>query len=145
MKILIKSARIISQGTSLHSKKRDVLLETREGSDCATIVKIAADIEDKKAVLITGKGLCISPSWIDMSARFCDPGFEFKEDFESGLAAARKGGFGSVLAMPSSLPVADNKGAIEYMLSKGQGSPVRILACGTLSEKDAGQTIVRNV
>ena len=62
MKILIKSARIISQGSPLHSKKRDVLLETKEGSDRATIVKIAATIEDKKAVIITSKGLCISPS-----------------------------------------------------------------------------------
>ncbi len=141
MKILIKSARIISQGSPLHSKKRDVLLETKEGSDRATIVKIAATIEDKKAVIITSKGLCISPSWVDMSARFCDPGFEFKEDFESGLAAARKGGFGYVMAIPSSLPVADNKGAIEYILSKGKESPVRILACGALSEKMQGKQL----
>lgn len=141
MKILIKSARIINQGSALHSKKRDVLLETGEDTDVVTVLRIAASIDDKKAMVISGKGLCISPSWIDMSSRFCDPGFEYKEDFETGLAAARRGGFGAVLAMPSSIPVADNKGAIEYLLSKGKGSAVKVLPCGAVSEKMQGKQL----
>lgn len=141
MKILIKSARIISKGSAFHNKKRDVLLETKEDSEITTILKIAASIEDKKALIIQGKGLCISPSWIDMSARFCDPGFEYKEDFTSGMAAARRGGFGRVLAIPSSVPVADNKGAIEYILSKGKGNAVKILPCGSVSEKMQGKQL----
>lgn len=135
MKTLIKSATILDATSKHHGKKRDVLLEGNK------IIAISAGITDNKAKEINGKGLCLSAGWIDMRAHFCDPGLEYKEDLNSGTKAAARGGFTTVVLMPSTHPVADNKGAIEYTLAKTKNSTVRVLPCGTLSEKMQGKQL----
>lgn len=109
--------------------------------DKGRIVSIAAKMEDAKAKVISGSGLCISPGWIDLKANFCDPGFEFKEDIESGLDAARKGGFKTVVLTISTLPVIDSKGSFEYIRKRASGSDIRLMAAACLSEKMEGKQL----
>lgn len=135
MKTLIKSAIIVDATSSHHLKKRDILIENGK------IISISSTIDDDKAKVITGKGLHVSQGWIDMRANFCDPGFEFKEDLASGMKAAARGGFSTVVLMPSTLPVMDNKSAIEYISAKTKGKKVRVLPCGTLSDKMEGKQL----
>ena len=54
------------------------------------------------------QGLALMPAFIDMHAHFRTPGYEYKEDFTTGFAAALKGGFGTVCAMANTSPVIDS-------------------------------------
>jgi len=74
-----------------------------------------------------------------MRANFCDPGFEFKEDISSGLEAAKRGGFSTVVLMPSTNPVIDSKSGVEYVLSQAKNHAVKILVAGSLSDKMEGK------
>lgn len=60
------------------------------------------------------------PSLIDMHVHFREPGFEYKETIETGIKAARAGGFSGVCTMPNTNPVCDNPKIIKEILSKAK-------------------------
>ena len=60
------------------------------------------------------------PSFIDMHVHFREPGFEYKETIETGIAAARAGGFSGVCTMPNTKPACDNPKIIKEILSKAK-------------------------
>jgi dihydroorotase len=135
MNTLIKSALVIDPKSPHHGKTRDILL--RNG----VISEIAARIDAPKATVIKGKGLCVSPGWIDLRANFRDPGAEYKETFRSGTEAAKAGGFTRVVLMPSTSPVVDHKAGVEYIVSKNAQLPVHLYATGTLSAQQEGKQL----
>jgi|688.fasta_scaffold20593_11 dihydroorotase len=135
MKTLIQSARIIDPGSPHHGKKRDLLISS------GRIQKIGASIAESAGKVIKAKDLCVSKGWIDLSARFCDPGFEYKENLKSGASAASKGGFRYVTLMPGTHPVADHRGAIENTLRNSGMHGIHFLPVGTLSAKMEGKQL----
>ena len=54
-----------------------------------------------------GQGALVFPSFIDAHVHLREPGFEYKEDIQTGLAAAAYGGFGAVFAMANTKPIND--------------------------------------
>ncbi len=135
MGVLIKQAKIIDPASSHHMQVRDLLIED------GVIVKIAAQINDKADEIITGDELHVSLGWIDMKADFCEPGNEHRETIESGALAAERGGFTHVCVLPSTTPPIDNKAQVEFLQSKNQFSPTRILPMGCVSAKHEGQEL----
>lgn len=128
MKTLIKSAKIIDPGGPHHLKKLDLLLEKGK------ISRIAKNLNSEGAREVSAQNLCVSTGWFDARANFRDPGFEEKEDIHSGLEAAAHGGFTSILIMPSTDPIIDNKSAVEYVLKRAEGHLVSLQVCGSLSK-----------
>src|SRR4051812_49947496 len=99
MNILIRSAHIIDSQPDHHGKVMDVLIEN------GIIRSIKNRISPEKNVkVIEAEGLYISTGWLDMQVNFCDPGFEHKEDLETGLKAAAAGGFTGVAVVSSTHP-----------------------------------------
>lgn len=135
MNTLIKSALVIDPQSPHHGKTRDILLRS------GVISEIAARIDAPKATVIKGKGLCVSPGWIDLRANFRDPGAEYKETFRSGSEAAKAGGFTRVVLMPSTSPVVDHKAGVEYVVSKNAQLPFHLYATGTLSAQQEGKQL----
>ncbi len=76
-----------------------------------------------------------------MRANFCDPGHEYKEDLNSGLNSAAKGGFTGVMVMPDTHPATDSKSGIEYIINKTKGNIVDALPAGSLSHNCEGKEI----
>ncbi len=133
MNALIKSATIINSSSPFNGKTVDILIEK------GIIKKIAASIKNTEKVQeIKAKDLHVSIGWFDLRANFCDPGFEYKEDLNSGLKAAAKGGFTGVLVMPSTNPTTDTKGGIEYIINKTKNNIVTAYPAGALSVKCEG-------
>ena len=60
------------------------------------------------------------PSLIDMHVHFREPGYEYKETIETGIAAARAGGFSGVCTMPNTNPVTDDSNIIKLILAKAK-------------------------
>lgn len=135
MKTLIKSVLIHDPQSSHHGKRKDILLEKDQ------ITRIASGIDESKAKVIVGNGLIVTPGWIDLKANFCDPGIEYKEDLKSGLAAAHRGGFRTVVLMPSTSPVIDSKTTVEYIQRNAVHPDVKVLVAGSLSDKMEGKQL----
>ena len=127
MKLLLKSVTIVEKGAKLNGSKRDILIDGGE------ITKIAASIKpEEKTKLVKGENLHVSAGWLDLGANFCDPGYEFKEDINTGLNAAVKGGFTGVMITPATNPVIDNKSSVEYAQRRAEGHVCKLLVCGAL-------------
>jgi dihydroorotase len=136
MNILIKSARIIDLFSPFNGKVMDILIEN------GVITSIAATIVPKKTVkTISSKNLCVSVGWMDMQANFCDPGFEHKEDIQTGVNAAATGGYTAVALVSSTLPTIHSKAEVEYIKNKSATSIVEVYPVGTLSYKQEGKDI----
>lgn len=135
MRWLIKSAHIIDPGGPHHGKTRDILVDQGE------IKEIKASLNSSKARTIKHNNLHLSPGWIDTKVHFQDPGAEYKEDLNSGLDAAARGGFTGVVLMPSTEPPIDTKSGIEYLLNRSANHAVKLYPTGTLSAQRKGDQL----
>ena len=99
MKILIKKATIVDPNSSHHMQTKDLLVEH------GVITKIHNSIlSTNDCQVFESDQLHISQGWIDLNARFGEPGYEYKEDLTSGMRSAAQGGFTHVALMPSTKP-----------------------------------------
>ncbi|TAK20986.1 MAG: dihydroorotase [Chloroflexota bacterium] len=62
-----------------------------------------------------GRGLIVSPGFVDIHAHLRQPGQEHKETIATGTRSAAKGGFTTVCCMANTTPVVDNRAQIEYI------------------------------
>ena len=93
-------------------EQKDILVENGK------IKAIANNIPADGSVEIDASGKHIFPGLIDMHVHLREPGFERKEDIESGAKAAVKGGFTQVCCMPNTNPVTDNKVVVTYIKAR---------------------------
>lgn len=107
MKLLIKNGTLVLKDGE---KKADILIENGK------ISKIGKIAEDCKVIDASGKH--VLPGLIDMHVHLREPGFEGKEDIESGSRAAVAGGFTQVCCMPNTNPVCDNAVVVSYILNR---------------------------
>jgi dihydroorotase len=135
MNVLIKQATIISPSSPFNGQTKDILI--KEG----IITSIGNNLTDKADQIIEKPGLCVSIGWMDMFADFGDPGFEQKENIESGARAAAAGGFTDVMLIPNSRPVVDNKAQVEYIVQKAKELPINIHPMGAISKKAEGKDL----
>ncbi|MDR3176851.1 MAG: dihydroorotase [Desulfovibrio sp.] len=99
------------------TEPRNVLALEGKIAACAP----AGELEAPAGVVsVPGKGLRLFPSFVDAHVHLREPGFEYKEDIESGLRAAAYGGFGAVFAMPNTRPVNDQGAVTAFMLNRAR-------------------------
>ncbi len=72
--------------------------------------------------IIDAKGLILFPSFIDCHVHLREPGYEWKEDVQSGLNAALHGGFVRVCCMANTNPVNDSAAVTQYIIKKNEDS-----------------------
>ena len=135
MKYLIKNCKVIHRGSKLHDKKVDILI------DKGVISKIGAKISDSKAKLIQSKQLHVSIGWMDIGTHLGEPGYEYRETFESLAKAALTGGYTDLVTMPKSIPTIQSKAQIKNLISAGKTFGVDIHPLGALSQDLKGETI----
>ncbi|MFZ1785712.1 MAG: dihydroorotase [Ferruginibacter sp.] len=135
MKILIKQASIISSSSPFNGQTKDIFIADGK------IASIADSIDEQADQIIEQPGLHVSVGWMDMFADFGDPGFEQKENIESGARAAAAGGFTDIMLIPNSRPVVDNKSQVEYIVQKAKQVAVHIHPIGAVSKKAEGKEL----
>ena len=110
---LIKGGTIIDPSTGAQDVA-DLLVEG------GRITGIAPSITKEGIPVIEAQGLWVVPGLIDIHVHFRDPGYEYKETIETGLAAAAAGGFTQVCCMANTLPVNDTGAITFYMVEKAK-------------------------
>ncbi len=108
MKILIKNATIVDDNSTWHLQVVDVLLENGK------IKKIDKKLS-KTGTTIDGTNCYLSIGWYDMRALFGEPGLEYKETLDTGLEAAKAGGFTGISLFPNTEPVLQTKNDIAFV------------------------------
>ena len=136
MNLLIKSAFIIDPRSDFHKQRMDLLIKDGKIEEIAPTLSVSDEIE-----VFEVPNLHLSNGWIDLHANFQDPGYEHKEDLESGIQAAASGGFTRVCLTSETDPVRDSKSGIEYTLNRAKNSIVELLPYGSLSKQGAGKEL----
>jgi dihydroorotase len=134
MSILIKSARILSNGSPYDNKKLDILV-----SESGVIKSIGKDVASDNNRVIEGKNLMVSIGWFDMRANFNDPGNEHKEDLNSGLKAAAAGGFTGISLLPNTNPCVESKNEVSYLRAQNSKSITQVYPMGAVTKGCKGE------
>ena len=104
-----------------------------------TIVAIGAE-QPAGVDVVDGKGNFVSPGFVDVHVHLREPGFEHKETIETGTAAAARGGFTTICAMPNTKPVPDSVENIELINGLiAKSASVRVLPYGSLTKDISGE------
>ena len=135
MAILIREGRILdpSDGTD---EVMDLLID-----DEGFIEKREKKIKEKAEHVIEAKGLFVMPGFVDLHEHLRDPGQTAKEDILTGAAAAAKGGFTTILAMPNTAPPVDNPDVVNYVHFKAESAKIRVLQVGAVTKGMKGEEL----
>ncbi len=79
------------------------------------IKQIGQNLKADNETVLDISGKTVFPGLIDMHVHLREPGYEHKEDIESGAKAAVKGGFTQICCMPNTNPITDNKVVVSYI------------------------------
>lgn len=104
------------------------------------ITKIGTNETINDAQVIDGKGMLLSPGFIDVHVHLREPGGEHKETIESGTKAAAKGGYTTICAMPNTRPVPDTVENFTHVLDLiEKNALVRVLPYASITIRQAGK------
>ncbi len=96
--------------------------------------------KDFNGDVIDAKGCIVSPGFVDIHTHLREPGFEYKEDIESGAQAAVAGGFTTICCMPNTDPVNDNASVSEYIMKRArQVGLAKVVPIGAISRGLKGE------
>lgn len=132
--LLIKGGRVIDPKTGMDQVQdiviQDGIIKTVGQADQAEYDKV-----------IDASGKIVGPGLVDVHVHFRDPGLTYKEDIQTGAAAAAKGGFTTVVCMANTKPVVDNEETLEYVISQGKKTKIHVLAAAAISKGLKGQEL----
>ena len=136
MRVLIKNGHLVDAKTGRNGIF-DIIIENGK------IAEIGNDFEVTPSCdLIDASGMYVVPGLVDAHCHLRDPGFEYKEDIESGTRSAAKGGFTSIACMPNTSPVADNEAVIKYIINKAkQDGVVNVYPIGAITKGQKGEEL----
>lgn len=135
MKLLIKNGTVINPGDKKITKA-DVLVTD------GVISKVASGLKDAADETYDAKGCYVMPGFIDLHVHLRDPGLEYKEDIQTGGAAALHGGFTTIVAMPNTKPVADKPDVINYVKNTAAAvTKVHVLQAGAVTKGQKGEEL----
>jgi len=135
VKLLIKNGRVIDPSSGI-DETLDILIEKGK------IAEIKPKINTDKAKVIDASRLVVAPGFIDMHVHLREPGQEYKETIRTGSLAAAKGGFTTILCMPNTEPVNDNRGVTEYILSQAKKeAAVNVFPVASISRGQKGEEL----
>jgi dihydroorotase len=92
--------------------------------------------------VLDGRGLIVSPGFIDLHCHLRQPGFTEKETIATGSRAAARGGFITICCMPNTNPPLDSQEMIDYVKTvAAQEAIVRVLPIGCISRGRKGREL----
>ena len=143
--MLIKNGRVIDPESGFDGLA-DLLIEDGKIKKIVKRVDGGADNTVPERVngadeVLDASGMIIAPGLVDVHVHFRDPGLTPKEDIETGAAAAKAGGYTTVVCMANTNPAADNPDTIGYIREKGKKTGIHVLAAAAVSKGLKGREL----
>ena len=138
MRILIQNGRVLDPASGRNGSF-DILTE----DDKIINVEEKLDAEQAGAGTVIDAGGCfVMPGLIDLHVHLRDPGLTHKETVETGAMAAARGGFTTIVAMPNTKPVTDDKQKVSYVHNKAKmNAPIHVLQAGAVTKGQEGKEL----
>jgi dihydroorotase len=137
MKLLIKNGYVIDALTKRNGVF-DILIEQGKVQE----IKEDIEVQGTDFNLIDAKGKYVIPGIVDAHCHLRDPGFEYKEDIETGSASAAVGGFTSIACMPNTNPPIDSESVIRYIIDKAKSEAyVNVYPIGAITKGLKGEEL----
>lgn len=133
--ILIKNGRVIDPAKGID----DVMDIVIDGGKIKAMGHYPENGEYE--TVIDASGLTVGPGLIDVHVHFRDPGLTYKEDIGTGAAAAKKGGFTTVVTMANTKPPVDSEETVRYVLEEGKKTGIHVLPAACVSVGMKGQEL----
>lgn len=134
MTTLIKNGYVINPDNDFEGIS-DIFIEN------GVIKEVGENINFPADEVIDATGKKVIPGLVDMHVHLRDPGFIHKEDILTGCEAAAAGGVTSLLCMPNTKPVIDNKDVIDYINKKAQSAKAKVYITGAISKDLSGDKL----
>ena len=138
--ILIKNARVMDPESGF-DQVTDILLD---GKKIAQIGKTDDEtFNDVSGIeqVIDASGMIAAPGLIDVHVHFRDPGFTYKEDLQTGSAAAAAGGFTTVVCMANTKPVVDSVDIYKEIEERCEQLPIKVWQAAAVSKGFEGKEL----
>ncbi|MBR1471490.1 MAG: dihydroorotase [Lachnospiraceae bacterium] len=132
--LLIKNGRVVNPAGE--SGQLDVLVEDGVLKKMAPLM-----FDDVAEHVIDAAGCVVAPGFVDVHVHFRDPGQTHKEDILTGAAAAKRGGYTSVVMMANTVPTIDNEETLAYVLDKGSTTGIHVYACANVTRGMQGKEL----
>ncbi|MDO5117629.1 MAG: dihydroorotase [Eggerthellaceae bacterium] len=135
MSLLIKNVLAIDGQVGLH-EVCDIRIED------GLIAEIGKDLPEDGSEVRDLTGCVATPGFVDIHVHLREPGYEYKEDIESGTRAAAHGGMVAVCSMPNTNPVTDTASTIEFVLRRArEAGHCRVLPSGACTQGLKGEIL----
>ena len=134
--LLVRGGRIVDPGRPFDGAA-DLLLED------GVVRKMGPELDAPDgARVIEAGGFVVCPGFVDAHCHLREPGYEHKETIATGTAAAARGGFTTVCAMPNTNPPADSRATVDLVLrtARDEGA-VRVLPIGCVTRGGMGREL----
>lgn len=133
--ILIKGGTVIDPEKKTE-EKADVVLDGER-------ILALGQFEDDGSYeqVIDACGMTVAPGLVDVHVHFRDPGLTYKEDIQTGAAAAAAGGYTTVVCMANTKPAVDNIETLKYVVEEGRRTGIHVLAAAAISKGLAGREL----
>ena len=134
--MIIKGGRIVDAFSG-----RDEIADVRIERGIITGIGRTLPVSEGEVVL-DASGCVVAAGLMDAHVHFRDPGLTYKEDIETGAAAAKRGGFTTVVCMANTKPPVDNPDTLKYVLEKGAQTGIHVRTCATVTRGMQGRELV---
>ena len=140
--LIIKNARVIDPASGYDRKSHICIADAQIVSILPADAALAAgSIPEEDPVIIDADGLIAAPGLIDVHVHFRDPGQTEKEDIQTGAAAAKAGGYTTVICMANTAPPIDSPALLAANLEKGNQTGIHVLQAATITKGMAGSEL----
>ncbi|HEY5540724.1 MAG TPA: dihydroorotase [Coriobacteriia bacterium] len=135
MALLLRGGRVVDPSIGL-DEVCDVLVKD------GLIAEVGKDLSASGATVVECAEKIVMPGLVDVHTHLREPGYEYKEDVESGTRAAAHGGFTAICAMPNTDPVCDEGSAVRFLVERAaERGKVRVYPIGALTVGLQGESI----
>jgi dihydroorotase len=112
--------RLVLQGGRILDPSRQIDQEGDLVIEDGKIAGIVASGSARGEITRDVRGKLVTPGLIDIHVHLREPGFEYKEDIESGTRAAAAGGFTAVCCMPNTNPAIDTAAVVRQIIERAE-------------------------
>ncbi|MEC8458210.1 MAG: dihydroorotase [Bacteroidota bacterium] len=135
MKLLFKNALIVDTSSPYNGHQLDILVHDNR-------IEAIGNLEVSQVDQIVNlNGDVLTTGFAELHSDLGEPGNEDSENLISGSAAAAAGGFTAVGVVSNGSPYMDNKTGVEFILSKSESLPIRLVPISTFSKGKSGEEL----